>query len=1020
MSPGKIGAVMVIGGGVAGIQASLDLAESGFYVYLVERSPAIGGVMAQLDKTFPTNDCSMCILSPKLVECGRHNNIRLLTNATVTGLDGGAGDFTVTLKKEPRYVDPEKCVGCGVCSQKCPVKVPDAFNENLGFRKAIYSKYAQAVPNTYTIDPGHCIFLTRGKTPGGKDRCKACEKFCPTGAVDFEQEVTFEEVRVGAIIASTGYKLYDPGQLTYYGYGKNKHVITSMEFERILSASGPYGGRLVRPEDGSEPKRIAWVQCVGSRNLTEKGLSYCSSVCCTYAIKEAVVAKEHAPDHLDATIFYMDMRTYGKDFEIYMERAKTEYGVRLVRSRIYEVNEAENGNPLIRYSSESGEIFTEEFDLVVLSVGLLPAAGTRDLARTLGIELNNHGFSGVPGLETVKTSRSGIFACGTFCGPQDIPDTVVQASAAAGSAGALLAEARKSMVSERAFPPERDVAGLPPRVGVFVCHCGINIGSVVDVAAVKDHVSGLEGVVFADECLYACSQDNQQKIKSLIEQYHLNRVVVASCTPRTHEGLFRQTMKEAGLNPYLFEMANIREHCSWVHATEHRAATLKAMYMVSRAVAKVRLMEPLRELTMELNRSALVLGGGVAGMNAALDLADQGVQVCLLEKNHQLGGYARLINETVEGLDVKGYLQELVDRIDSHPLIEVVLGAGVTGALGHMGNFTTRVALPDGNSREINHGVTIIAIGGSESRPREYLYGEDARVMTGLELDQAITGGDARVTGARAAVLIQCVGSRNEERPYCSRVCCSQSVKNALELKKLNPEMQVFVLYRDMRTFGLREDYFTQARQKGIIFIRYNREKKPEVELLEQDGQKILRVTVIDHVLQAPLVIDADLLALAAAIDPPGDGSEIYQHFKVPRNSDGFFLEAHVKLRPVDFTSLGIFLCGLAYGPKFLQGSIAQGKAAAARAMTVLSKNNMITGGEVSVIDESRCSGCRVCIGVCPYNAITCDEIKKVARSNPFLCQGCGTCAAACPSGACTAKNFGDEHISAEIEALCG
>lgn len=1020
MGAGKTGSVMVVGGGVAGIQASLDLAGSGFLVFLVERSPAIGGVMAQLDKTFPTNDCSMCILSPKLVESGRHSNIRLITNASVVRFQGEAGNFRVTLLHEPRYVDAAKCVGCGVCAEKCPVKAPDVFNERIANRKAIYSKYAQAVPNTYSIDKDHCLFLTRGKTRGGKDFCKICQKFCETGAVNFDQKPMYEEIRVGAVIAATGFKRYNPSRLGYYGYGKFRNVITSMELERILSASGPYGGRLVRPGDGSEPGSVAWIQCVGSRNLTENGFSYCSAVCCTYAVKEAIVAKEHSGNKLDASIFYVDMRAFGKDFEAYVDRAKSEYGVKFVKSRIFEVEELPSGSLSIRHADEFGRVSTGEFDLVVLSVAFSPADGTKEMAEILGIELNKHGFSAPPGMETTRSSKEGVFVCGAFTGPQDIPDTVVQASAAAGSAAAMLADSRGTGVIDSVLPAEKDVAGLDPRIGVFVCRCGINIGSVVDVTRVKESIAGAKNVILAEECMYACSQDSQDKIREAIQKHDLNRIVVASCTPRTHEELFRQTLREAGLNPYLFEMANIREHCSWVHSASPGPATRKAADLVAGAVNKVRLMEPLTGMSLGINRDALVIGGGVAGMNTALDLALQGIKVYLLEKTGRLGGLALEIRATLEGLSVRDYVTGLADLVNSSPCIEVITGARVEGAWGHVGNFKTRVVTGDGLEREIAHGVTVIAVGGRESRPVEYLYGQDSRIMTGLQLDRAITAGDSLVTGAKTAVFIQCVGSRGDERSYCSRMCCSESVKNALELKKINPYMKIFILYRDMRTFGFREDYYTLARQKGIIFIRFQREKQPEVRLVGENGSSRLEITVSDTILDRPLLIEADILSLAAAIDSPEDAAKLAMIYKVPLNDDKFFLEAHMKLRPVDFNTSGVYLCGLAHGPKFIEESIAQGKAAASRAMLVLSKNELTTGGAVSIIDSKLCSGCKVCLGICPFGAVSFDEGEKVAGINPFLCQGCGTCAAACPTGACTARNFNDSQIMAEISALCG
>ncbi|WP_027365775.1 CoB--CoM heterodisulfide reductase iron-sulfur subunit A family protein [Desulfallas alcoholivorax] len=1017
MTHHKIGSVMVIGGGVAGIQSALDLADSGYYVYLVESSPAIGGVMAQLDKTFPTNDCSMCILSPKLVESGRHGNIELITNAGVEGLEGEAGNFTVKLRIKPRYVNIEKCVGCGVCAEKCPVKVPNEFNENLNERKAIYVKYAQAVPSAYAIDERYCLYLTKGKEKG-KDICKLCVKHCKSDAIDFDQQEELREINVGAIIVGSGLSPFNPKDMRNYGFGVFPNVMTSLQFERLLSASGPTGGHVARPSDGKTPRRIAWIQCVGSRDVAKSGNAYCSSVCCTYALKEAIVAMEHVHGRLDATIFYMDMRTFGKDFEGYLERAKYEFGVRLVRSRIYELNEGPDNNILIRYASPEGDIKLEEFDLAVLSVGMKPGQDNEKLAAALGVKLNKFGFCQYPNFNPVSTSRDGIFACGAFQGPMSIPRSVVQASAAAGGAMSVLADVRNTMVQKQEKPPEKDVAGKEPRIGVFVCRCGINIGSVVEVPAVVEYAGKLPGVVHAEECLFACSQDNQGNIKELINEKDLNRIVVASCTPRTHEPMFRQTLRDAGLNPYLFEMANIREHCSWVHSDNSELATQKAKSLVKRAVARVALQEPLYEISLGVTQSALVVGGGVAGMNCALDLARQGIKVYLLEKDVVLGGLTRRINYTMDRRNIRDYLRSMIEEVQGNPLIEIYYGAKINNVYGYVGNFITTGTSLKGDF-EINHGVAVIAIGGREYKPVEYLYGKDPRVMTSLDLEEAIAGNSQMVEDARNIVMIQCVGSREPDRPYCSRVCCSESVKNAIKLKEMKPELNVFVLCRDMRTYGFFEGLYQRARKMGVIFIKFTQDNKPRVEQVQEGAKTVLRVTTTENVLNLPMVIDADIVALSPAILAPEDGEEMAKLFKVPRNEEGFFLEAHVKLRPVDFNTDGVFMCGIAHAPKLIDESIAQGKAAAARAMTVLSSDNLVAGGAVSAINKERCSGCRICVDLCPYSAISFNEEFKYAEINQVLCKGCGVCTAACPTKACSTRNFSDEIIMAEIEALC-
>lgn len=997
----QVGAVMVVGGGIAGIQASLDLAESGYFVYLVEKSPAIGGTMPMLDKTFPTNDCSMCILSPKLVECGRHLNIEVLTCADVEDVQGEPGNFKVTINKRARYVDVEKCTGCGKCAEECPVEVDDEFNQGISQRKAIYKPYAQAFPNAYAIDKNECI------------ECMMCEDVCQAGAIDHDMEDETVEIEVGSIILCPGFEKFDAEDLNYYGYGRFKNVITSMEFERILSASGPFGGHLIRPSDEKEPEKIAWIQCVGSRNVKEdKG--YCSSVCCMYAIKEAVIAKEHSNKKLDTTIFFMDMRTYGKDFEKYYDRAREEQGVEFIRSRIYAIEEAQDGsgNLLIHYADENGKTYDKEFDMVVLSVGLKPQSDSVELGKKLGLDLNRYNFCEPRALTGVESSRPGIYVAGAFSGPKDIPETVMQASAAAGDSEVLLSSERGSLVKVKEFPEEINVYNEVPRVGVFVCHCGINIGGVVNVPDVVEYVKTLPFVVYASEELYACSQDTQAKIKEMINEHNLNRVVVASCSPRTHEPLFQETLREAGLNPHLFEMTNIRDQCSWVHMNEPEAATEKAKDLVRMAVAKATLLDPVQNVTLDVNHSALVIGGGISGMTSALNLAEQGYSVYLIEKEKRLGGIARRIKHDFYDSDVTAYLDDLIKKISNHPLIKVFTGVKIENVTGYIGNFNTTLS----NGEEIQHGIAIIATGAVEYKPNEYLYGKDNRVVTQLELGEAIDSGDERVKSAENIVMIQCVGSREKERPYCSRICCNKSMKLALQLKELNPDVNIFILYRDIRTYGFMEDAYRKARQKGVIFVRYTQENKPVVEN-NDSGNLVVRVS--DHVLGEELVIEADLVSLATAIVPVvEDNEKLSKLFKVPLNEDGFFLEAHMKLRPVDFSTDGVFMCGLAHGPKSIEENIAQAKAAAGRACTVLSKDKVEVEGKTSIVNKNKCSGCGVCESVCPFKAISVDKEEKVAVVNEALCKGCGLCASSCRCGALNIKGFSNEQIMAMVSSL--
>ncbi len=1471
MSTEKVGAVMVVGAGIAGIQASLDLAESGYYVYLVEKTPAIGGTMPMLDKTFPTNDCSMCILSPKLVECGRHLNVETYTNSDILDVQGSPGDFKVKIKQRSRYIDVDKCKGCSECANACPVEVKSEFNQGLGKRKATYKQYAQAYPNAFVIEkagtppcraacpaginvqgytqlikkgkfteawqmvykdnpfPAACgrvcphpcqtkchrgsidnpvnimqlkrvasdyaynnldelpipeiaektgkkvaiigagpaglssayqlarkgyevtvfealpvgggmmrvgipeyrlpkkwvdleidlltrlgveikyntrlgrditvqglldsgyssvflgigahqgttlnikgedltgvihgvpflrnvalgekvevgkrvavigggntamdcartalrmgaetvqivyrrteaeitalpeeiheareegvvftmltspkafagengvltgieclknemgepdssgrrrpvavagseflmevdtVILAVGQQPDvsslegsglstgrgnvivadaetlatdmpgvfaggdavtgpktvieavaagkvaaesidlylqGKDlkenrqfsvpedqiapmrsdsneveiaqpqpvshveaglrsssfievsngytteqamqeaerclncgvcsECLECEKACLAGAIKHDMQDEEIEINVGAVILCPGFEPYDAKALEYYGYGKYPNVLTSLEFERVLSASGPFQGHLIRPYDHKEPKKIAWIQCVGSRN-TRENHGYCSSVCCMYAIKEAVIAKEHSSDPLETTIFFMDMRTYGKGFEKYYERAEQEKGVRFVRSRIFAVDQLQEDskNLSIRYADEDGSIYTEEFDMVVLSVGMQPSAQVKELGQSLGVDLNKYGFAEAAELTGVETNVPGIFVAGSFSGPRDIPETVMQASAAAGASQSLLSESRGTLVKEKKYPPERDVSKEEPRIGVFVCHCGINIGSTVNVPEVVEEAKKLPNVVYASEFLYVCSQDSQAVIKQIIEEQGLNRVVVASCSPRTHKPLFQETMMDAGLNRYLFEMANIRDQCSWVHQKEPAKATKKAKELVRMVVAKAALLKTIHQEPVGVTKAALVIGGGIAGMNSALSMAGQGYSVKLVEKSDILGGIASRIKWGLKGEDVESYLNGLVASVEDNPQIELFTGVEVKDTKGFLGNFVTTLS----NGQEIQHGIVVIAIGGAEYKPTEYLYGQNSRVMTQLELAQAIESGAAGVESAKNIVLIQCVGSREPDRAYCSRVCCTKSVKLALEMKEKNPGANVFILYRDIRTYAFFEDLYTEARRKGVIFIRYDVDNKPVVEELE--GR--LQVTVKDHVLGQPVVIDADIVGLASAILASPDSRKMNELFKVPINEDGFFLEAHMKLRPVDFASEGIYMAGLAHGPKNIEENIAQAKAAAGRASTILSKSQLESHGVVAVVEPEKCAACLTCVRLCPYNA---PKIRNnVAEIESVMCQGCGTCAGECPNKAITLQSYNDNIY---MNMVCG
>ncbi|KUK12640.1 MAG: 4Fe-4S ferredoxin, iron-sulfur binding protein [Moorella sp. 60_41] len=848
--------------------------------------------------------------------------------------------------------------------------------------------------------------------------CLQCEAVCKKKAVEHWQQEEWEELRVGSIILAPGYELFDAGLAGEYGYGQYPNVITSMEFERLLSSTGPTQGHVVRPSDGEAPRKVAFIQCVGSRDCEGEGSPYCSGVCCMYSTKEALIAREHDAN-IEPTIFYLDMRSYGKNFDKYVEGAK-EKGVRYVRAMVSRVEEDPVTHNLFIQYVDGNKIRREEFHLVVLAVGIRPPREAAKLAQVCGIELNRYGFASTPEWNPVATSRDGIYVSGMFQGPRDIPETVINASAAAACAGEYLAPARNTLVKPKEYPPERDVGREEPRVGVFICHCGINIAGVVDVKAVAEFARYLPGVVHVEDNLYTCSQDTLKKMQEVIREHRLNRVVVASCTIRTHQSLFRETLREAGLNPFYFEMANIRDQCSWVHRGEPANATEKAKDLVRMAVAKVKTHEALHLHPVPVVPRALVIGGGVAGLTAALDIAEQGYEAYLVEREPELGGFARNLRFTLEGSDVQAYLRDLIDRVRSHPRIRVFTGARLEDFGGHQGHFTTTLSLARPGKEflrstvTLEHGVVIVATGIRERATDEYLRGQDERVITNTELEQALASGTWNPRANKEIVFIQCVGSREPGRLYCSRTCCAQSLKNALHIKELNPEARVYILYRDIRTYGFLEDYYRLAREKGILFIPYEPESKPVVRRRDIG---LLEVEVRDPASGRTLLLWPDQLVLATGAAAAEGIEELATLLKLPLNEDNFLVETHAKLSPIDFPSAGIFLCGAAHSPKFLAEAVTQAKGAVARACTILSKENLMVGGVVAVVEEDKCAACLTCVRVCPYGVPRINE-RNVAEINAVQCQGCGTCAAECPAKAIQLQHYKDYQLLAKVAGL--
>ncbi len=925
-------------------------------------------------------------------------------------MDGEAGDFKVTLKKKPRYIIEDKCTGCGTCVEYCPVQYPDPFNQDISENKAVHIYFSQAIPLVAYIDDS-CLYLKEKK-------CLICEGVCQNDAIDLRQTEEKLEVNVGAIILSLGMEPYDPKTRDDYGYEKFENVVTSMDYERLLSSTGPYAGEVLRTSDRKHPRNVAWIQCVGSRRVTPGDNSYCSGVCCTYTQKQVILTHDHDPE-AKCTIFHNDIRSWGKDFERYFQRTEQLPDTRFLRSYASVVGEnPENKNVIVRYSTPDQGVKEEEFEMVVLSVGLNPPAGFAKMADTFGIELESHGFCKTDPANPIKTSRPGIYASGAFHGPTDIPESVFTASGAGVQSAEFLDYRRGKLAVERVYPEERDVSSEEPKIGVFICHCGANIGSVVNVPSAVEYALTLPNVVYAQEQLFSCATNSAREITDMAKEKGLNRVVIAACSPRTLEPLFRDTLREAGINQYYLDMANIREHCSWVHSKEKDEATRKAKDIIRMSVARASRLEPLQEFDLPVNKAALVVGGGVAGMTCALAIANQGHPVHLVEKNKDLGGNARRLHQTLEGLDVQAYLKDLIGKVYKTPLIHVSHDAEILDVSGYVGNFVTTVET-EGRVRQIRHGATVIAVGADEYKPTEYLYGEDERAVTHLELEERIAKEDEKVMKAQSVVMIQCVGCRNEDRNYCSRVCCSHAVKNALKLKENNPEMDVYILFRDMRTYGLKEDFYREAADRDVKFIRYEPEDPPRIEAAKEGGKEILRVTVPDPILGQRLELDADIVSLAAAVVPSASTDQVAGQFKLTLNPDSFFKEAHAKLKPVEFAADGVFLCGMAQYPKHLSETINQAYGAAGRVLTLLSHDTVIASGAVCEVHENDCVSCGACISACTYGAIEFVDrpAGKKAWVNPVLCKGDGVCNAKCPTNAIVLKHFTDGEILCQIDA---
>jgi heterodisulfide reductase subunit A len=1008
------GDVLIIGAGISGMQSALDIADKGYKVVIIDKTSTIGGAMVKLDKTFPTNDCSICTAAPKMVELARHPNIELITYAELNKLIGKKGDFTAQIWKKSKYVDPDKCTGCGDCAEVCPVEIISPFDEKISTRKAVYIEFPQAVPIVYTVDIEKCV------------GCGSCDRVCEPAAISFLEKSEEIEVHAGSIIIATGFEVFEPTELRKeYGYGKYQNVLTAMQIERLLSSFGPTSGKVLRPSDYKKPKKIGWIQCVGSRS-EQLGYPYCSRVCCMYATKEASIVKESNPE-IDISIYYMDIRAYGKDFQQYYDHAK-KLGVKYVRGRPSSVYENKNKSLIIRYKDTlTGKIKEDTVDLLVLSTSIIPAKGNKKLAEIIGLEVDENGFFKQESLleNPVESSKEGVYLAGCIQGPKDIPDSVSMASGAAAKAVAPIKDRQRHLGKE--FPPEKDILKEEPRIGVFVCHCGKNIAGYLDVERVTEEVKKLPNVSHAEHVMFACSEDSGKKIKDLIKEKNLNRIIVAACSPRTHGGLFQDTLLEAGLNKYLFEMANIRNHCSWVHSDDWEKATKKAIDLVKASVAKVSLLEPLSEEEFSILPSVLVIGGGISGMKAALALAEMDVKSYLIEREKELGGRLKQLN-TMFPSDKKArdIIDPLIKKVTTNKLITVLTDAELIDIEGFIGNYKG-IIKQKGKKKHLDIGTIIVATGFREiDLQGEYQYKINENILSQTELEEKVKKGTLK--RPKNVVIINCAGAMDEKRPYCCRIGCGVAIKNAKVISENYPGSKIYLLYRDMRVFGKEEEeyYSNVVKNHHITVIRYPGEKKPKVILDKKDPKKgSMKIKVYDDILEEELTLPADLVVLTVNTEGEVLTESLKNMLKIPADSAGFFLEAHAKIRPLDFATDGIYLCGAAHYPKNLVDSIAQAEGAASRAAIPIMQGKMKGEGQVAEVNEELCSGCKTCEQLCAYSAI---EIKPrqndpehfVATVNKALCKGCGSCAGACPSGAIEQKGFRSKQIQVMIEALLG
>ncbi len=1012
----NIGTALVVGAGVAGIRAALDLAEVGYRVLLTDASPAIGGILAKLDYQFPSDHCGMCKMLPMVGReyasqyCMRkslfHDNIKIMPFTEVTGIKGEAGAYSVDLLRRARHVDTDICIGTGLCADVCPIEVPDEFNQGLATRKAIFRPVPHNLPNMYLIDMKSC------------DSCGECVKVCPVDAINLEAQDEVSTVEVDTLILAAGSGLYNPsisGDLSSYSISDD--VVTSLDFERLLSASGGYDGMIRRPSDGKQAKRIAWLQCVGSRNRRQ-GQDYCSSICCMFALKEAVLAHEKGGPETETTLFYMDMRTFGKDFYRYREQAEEKHGVKLVRCRVHTAIALEDGSLQIRYQDpKTGEWHLQDFDMVVLSTGQKPPSASKQLGDLLGVEPSETGFFQSAGVEKVKSPRDGVFMCGSFTGLTDISESLISGSAAAGEASKLMTTLGKEFKADVTLPPERPVARQRPLVHVLLCRW--NHGKMpegIDLEPLQEELIKEAGVGAVHIIDTLCRGAGLEEAEARLKESKCNRVLFGACLPYIYRQRLKIVAQKAGFTSSLVEVTDLRSIIQRYLVEKDVSALMRTVRQrIQVSLQKLKASDVVPSHSIPIIQQALVIGGGIAGMRASLSLAQRGIEVHLVERSESLGGRPlKQLHYTLDGVDPAQLVGEIRQSVYENNSVTVHLRSEVIRNKGTLGRFESVIKNGEGKEIVVLHGATIITTGGHEAVTTEYHHDESELIATQANVEHQLATGELDASTLDTVVMIQCVGSREKgAHEYCSRVCCSAALKNAFKMREKNPDVRIIILYRDMMTYGFLEQYYTRARGEGIIFATYDLDGKPQVELV--DGKP--KITFTDQILREQVEVTADLLCLSTGIEASPSNEQVAEIMGVELTPDGFFQEAESKWRPVDFLKEGVFLAGTAHSPGPISEVISQAEAAAQRAFTTLSRRSLTTARLTSSVHDSLCSRCQTCVTICPYYARSYDPVHDRIVVDDAACQACGMCAVACPNSAAEVMGMGEEQTMAIIEA---